>query len=95
MFAYATALTLVPASIATLVLGSGDAPPARIASAIGWICLIWLGVIAHRAIRCTTGQREKSIRILVIAVVLFYIVPLVFIVAAVSIIIAAILLEYF
>ncbi len=97
VFAYATALTLVPASIATLVLGSGDTAPARIAGAIGWICLIWLGVIAHRAIQVHYGvSGEKSIRILVIAVVLFYIVPLIFIVlAAVSIIIAAILLEYF
>jgi hypothetical protein len=97
VFAYATALTLVPASIATLVLGSGDTPPARIATAIGWLCLLWLGVIAHRAIQLHYGvSGEKAIRILVIAIVLFYIVPLVFIVlAAVSIIIAAILLEYF
>jgi hypothetical protein len=97
VFAYATALTLVPASIATLVLGAGDAPLAGIAGAMGWICLIWLGVIAHRAIQVHYGvDGAKAVRILVIAIVLFYIVPLVFIVlAAVSIIVAAILLEYF
>jgi hypothetical protein len=54
-------------------------------------------VIAHRAIQVHYGvDGAKAIRILVIALVLFYIVPLVFIVlAAVSIIVAAILLEYF
>ena len=97
LFAYATALTLVPASLATLVLGGGDSAGARIGGLIGWACIVWLGVIAYRAIRSHYGVGgDKAARILIIALVLFYFVPLVLIVAAASsIIVAAILLEYF
>jgi hypothetical protein len=99
VFAYATALTLVPASLATLTIGAGGASTlgGRIAGLISWACIGWLGVIAYRAIRSHYGvASDKAARILVIAVVLFYFVPLVIIVAAASsIIIAAILLEYF
>jgi hypothetical protein len=97
LFAYATALTLVPASLATLVLGGGDTIGARIGGIIGWACILWLGVIAYRAIRSHYGVAgDKAARILIIALVLFYLVPLVLIVAAASsIIVAAILLEYF
>jgi len=97
MFAYATALTLVPSSLATLVLGSGPTVGARVAGLIGWVCVAWLGVIAYRAVRSHYEvSRDKAIRILVIAILVFYFVPLVLIVAAASsIIVAAILLEYF
>jgi hypothetical protein len=97
LFAYATALTLVPSSLATLALGSGPTVGARIAGLIGWICVAWLAVIAYRAVRSHYGvPRDKAIRILVIAILVFYFVPLVLIVAAASsIIVAAILLEYF
>ena len=96
-FAYATALTLVPASLATLALGAGQARGASIAGAIGWACLLWLGVLAFRAIQSHYAvSADKAARILVIAIVLFYVVPLVLIVlAAVSIVIAAIVLDYF
>jgi hypothetical protein len=97
LFAYATALTLVPASIATLLLGAGQGTGPRIAGAIGWACLLWLGVIAFRAIRAHYGVTgDTAVRILVIAMVLFYLIPLVLIVlAAVAIVVAAILLNYF
>jgi len=97
MFAYATALTLVPSSLATLALGSGPTVGARIAGLIGWVCVVWLGVIAYRAVRSHYGvARDQAIRILVIAILVFYFVPLVLIIAAASsIIVAAILLEYF
>ena len=97
MFAYATALTLVPSSLATLALGSGPTVGARIAGLIGWVCVAWLGVIAYRAVRSHYGvARDQAIRILVIAILVFYFVPLVLIIAAASsIIVAAILLEYF
>jgi hypothetical protein len=97
LFAYATALTLVPASIATLVFGAGQARGAPIAGAIGWACLLWLGLIAFRAIQSHYGVTgDKAVRILVVAIVLFYVVPLVLIVlAAVAIVIAAIVLNYF
>lgn len=96
-FAYATALTLVPASIATLLFGAGAARGAGIAGAIGWACLLWLGVIAFRAIQAHYEvSGDKAVRILVIAIVLFYLVPLVLIVlAAVAIVLAAIVLNYF
>lgn len=97
LFAYATALTLVPANAAALALGVGQAPGARIASAIGYACLLWLGVIAFRAIQTHYGVAgDRATRILAIAIVLFYLVPLVLIVlAAVAIIVAAVVLEYF
>jgi hypothetical protein len=97
LFAYATALTLVPASIATLVFGAGQARGASIAGAIGWACLLWLGLIAFRAIQAHyVVSGDKAARILVVAIVLFYVVPLVLIVlAAVAIVIAALVLNYF
>jgi hypothetical protein len=54
-------------------------------------------VIAFRAIQSHYGVTgDKAVRILVIAIVLFYVVPLVLIVlAAVAIVIAAIVLNYF
>lgn len=96
-FAYATALTLVPASLATLALGVGQARGASIAGAIGWACLLWLGILAFRAIQSHYAvSGDKAARILVIAIVLFYVVPLVFIVlAAVAIVVAAVVLGYF
>lgn len=97
LFAYATAITLIPANIATLVLGAGEGAGARIASLIGWACLLWLGLLAFRAVEAhyVVGG-DKAFRILAIAAVLFYIVPLVVIVlAAVAIVTAALVLNYF
>lgn len=96
-FAYATALTLVPASLATLALGAGQARGASIAGAIGWAGVLWLGILAFRAIRSHYAVGgDKAARILVIAIVLFYVLPLVLIVlAAVAIVIAAFVLNYF
>ena len=97
LFAYATALTLIPANIATLVLGAGEGAGPRIASAIGWACLLWLGLLAFRAVEAHYGvASDKAFRILAIAIVLFYVVPLVLIVlAAVAIVFAALVLKYF
>ena len=97
LFAYATALTLVPANIATLLLGTGRSQGAALAGAIGTICIGWLLLIAFRAVQVHYGvERDRAVRILVVAIVFFYLLPLVLIVAAaVSIIIAAIVLEYF
>jgi len=96
-FAYASALTLIPANAATLVLGTGATVGAQIAQLVGLACLVWLGVIAYRGVRAyyAVDQRQAT-RILVVALVLFYLVPLILIVgAAVSIIIAAVVLGYF
>ena len=96
-FAYAAALTLIPANAATLVLGTGATVGAQIAQLVGLACLVWLGVIAYRGVRAyyAVDQRQAT-RILVVALVLFYLVPLILIVgAAVSIIVAAVVLGYF
>ena len=97
LFAYATALTLVPANIATLALGAGKGVGPQLASLVGIACVGWLLLIAHRAIAYHYGvASDRAVRILVVAAIAFYFVPLVLIVAAaVSIIVAAVLLEYF
>jgi hypothetical protein len=58
---------------------------------------VWLGVIAYRGVRAYYSvDQSHATRILVVALVLFYLVPLIVIVgAAVSIIIAAVMLGYF
>ena len=97
LFAYAAPLTLIPANLATLALGVEPGIGAEIATIVGYLALAWLLVIAHRAIQLHYGvDRDRAVRILIVAVVLFYLVPLVLIVvAAVSIVVAAIVLEYF
>lgn len=97
LFAYATPLTLIPANIATLALGAGRGLGPQLASLVGVACVGWLLFIAHRAIRAHYDvDRDRATRILVIAVVAFYLVPLILIVgAAVAIIVAAVVLEYF
>ncbi|HZP95469.1 MAG TPA: YIP1 family protein [Candidatus Limnocylindria bacterium] len=97
LFAYATALTLVPANVATLALGVGSGFGPQVASLVSVACLVWLLLIAHRAIQSHYAVGgERALRILVVAVVVFYLVPLVLIVgSAVAIVIAAVVLEYF
>ena len=96
-FGYAAALTLIPANVATLVLGTGATIGAQIAQLIGLACLVWLLVIAYRGVRAYYAvDPSHATRILVVALVLFYLVPLILIVgAAVSIIVAAVVLGYF
>jgi hypothetical protein len=96
-FGYAAALTLIPANLATLVLGTGGTVGAQIAQLVGLACLGWLGAIAYRGVRAYYAvDRSQATRILVVALVLFYLAPLILIVgAAVSIIVAAVILGYF
>ena len=96
-FGYAAALTLIPANAATLALGTGATVGAQVAQLIGLVCLAWLGVIAYRGVRAYYDiDRAGATRILVVALVLFYLVPLILIVgAAVAIIVAAVILGYF
>lgn len=96
-FAYATAVTIVPANLATLALGVGRGVGSQLASAVSLVFLGWLLFIAYHAIRAHYAvDRDTATRILVVAVVVFYLVPLVLIVgAAVAIIVAAVVLEYF
>lgn len=97
LFAYAAPLTLVPASLATLALGVGKGVGPQLATLVGYVCLGWFLLIAFRAIQAHYRvDRDRALRILVVAVVLFYLVPLALIVlAAVAIVIAALVLEYF
>lgn len=96
-FGYAAALTLIPANAATLALGTGATVGAQVAQLVGLVCLVWLAVIAYRGVRAYYEiDRPGATRILVVALVLFYLVPLILIVgAAVSIIVAAVILGYF
>jgi len=96
-FAYATALTVVPANLAAFLLGVGHGVGPQLASLVSIASLVWLLFIAHRAIRSHYDVgRDAATRILFVAVVVFYLIPLVLIVgAAVAIIVAAIVLEYF
>lgn len=97
LFAYATALTVVPADAASLALGSGPGIAGTISSVVTLVCLAWLLVITYRAIEshyAVAGGRAFGI--LVVAVVLFYLVPFALIVlAAVAIVVAAVALGYF
>lgn len=97
LFGYAAALTLIPANVATAVLGTGATIGSQLAQLIGLACLVWLGVIAYRGVRAYYGVDQRAAtRILLVALVLFYLVPLIVIVgAAVSIIVAAVVLGYF
>ncbi|HEV8230378.1 MAG TPA: YIP1 family protein [Candidatus Limnocylindria bacterium] len=97
LFGYAAALTLVPSSAAALALGTGPTLGAKAAQIASVACLLWLVVIAYRGVRAHYGvDRDRAIRILVVAIVLFYLVPLVLIVgAATAIVVAALILGYF
>jgi hypothetical protein len=96
-FGYAAALTLIPANAASLAFGTGATVGAQVAQLIGLACLVWLGIIAYRGVRAYYAvDQPRAVRILVVALVLFYLVPLIVIVgAAVSIIVAAVVLGYF
>lgn len=96
-FAYATALTNIPANLVALALGVGKGVGPSIATLVSYLCLAWLLLIVYHGIRSHYDvSSERAVRILVVAVVVFYLVPLVLIVgAAVAIIVAAVVLEYF
>ena len=95
-FGYATALTRIPADGAAAILGSGQAAGAPLAQIVGVLCLGWLAFLAWRAIEAHYALASgRAFVVLVIAIVLFYVVPFALIVGAfVAILIAAIVLDY-
>ena len=96
LLGYATALTRIPADGAAALLGSGRSAGAQVAQLIGTACLAWLAFITWRAIEVhyELPQRRAFI-VLAFAIVVFYVVPLVLIVASVVVlVIAAVVLEY-
>lgn len=96
-FAYAAALTLIPSNAAMLALGTGQTIGSQLAQIVNIACLAWLAVIVYRGVRAYyEADRDRAIRILGVAVVLFFVVPLILIVGAgVAIIVAAVILGYF
>ncbi|HVR89416.1 MAG TPA: YIP1 family protein [Candidatus Limnocylindria bacterium] len=96
LFAYATALTRIPADAAAALLGNGRGLGPQVAQLIGSAGLIWLAVIAWRAIEAHYAiPPRRALVVLLVAIVVFYVVPLALIViAAVAILVAAVLLDY-
>lgn len=92
---YATGLMRPVADGAALLLGPRGAG-AAVAQLVGALSIVWLGVIVWNGIQAHYGVTGgRAFTILVMAVVLFYLVPLVLIVLAViAIVIAAFVLEY-
>lgn len=93
----AAAIALAPGDLATLVVGVRPGPGGQVAQLIALLGLAWLAIATYRAIRLHYGvAQDLAVRVLVIAVVLFYLVPFAVIVAAaVAIVIAGVVLEYF
>ena len=96
LFGYATALARIPSDGAAALLGSGPDAGAQVGRLIGTAGLVWLAVVAWRAIEIHYGfPQGRAFIVLVIAIVVFYVVPLVLIVASVVVlIVAAIVLDY-
>jgi hypothetical protein len=96
LLGYATALTRVPADGAAALLGSGKTAGAQIAQLIGIACLVWLAFITWRAIEAHYALLpRRAFIVLVFAIVVFYILPLILIIASVVVlVIAAVVLEY-
>jgi hypothetical protein len=95
-FGYATALALVPAGLISVLLrAERGSLLAALDQLAGFALLVWLGFLVHRAVETyyeVNGSRAFTI--LLVALTLFYLVPLVLIAAAaVAIVVAAIVLE--
>ena len=93
---YTTALTRIPADGAAAILGSGKAAGAPLAQLVGTLCLGWLAFLLWRAIEAHYALAPtRAAIVLLIAVVVFYLVPLALIIAAaIAILVAAIVLDY-
>jgi hypothetical protein len=96
LFGYATALTRIPADGAAAILGSGKTAGASLAQLMGTLCLGWLAFLLWRAIEAHYALAPvRAAIVLLIAVVVFYLVPLALIIAAaIAILVAAIVLDY-
>jgi hypothetical protein len=96
LFGYAAAVARIPSDGAAALFGSGPDAGAQIARLIGTLSLIWLAVVAWRAIEIHYElPQRRALIVLFIAIVVFYVVPLILIVASVVVlIVAAVVLEY-
>ena len=93
---HATGLTRPAADVAGLIFGSRGAG-ASVAQLIGTAALVWLGVLLFSGIAVHYGLTSgRSLTVLVLALVLFYLIPLTLILLAViAVLVAAVVLEYF
>ena len=89
LFGYASALARIPADLATLALP-------QLAGAVGGLTTLAFGAMAWHALQAHYGlPPQRAATTLLVALVLFYVVPLaVMIGAVVAILVAAIVLEY-
>lgn len=89
LFGYAAALARIPADLATLFLPV-------LSGAIGGLTTLGFGVIAWHVLQAHYGlPPQRAVTTLLVALVLFYAVPLAVILGAVvAILIAAVVLEY-
>jgi len=94
--AYATAVALIPANLASLAL---EADPrstlAALGRFLGFALVLWLGLLHYRGIAAYYAlSSSRALAALVVAVTLFYLAPLVLVlVAIVGIVVAAVVLE--
>ena len=97
LFAYAELVYQLPTSLAALVFGLGRGPGASLATALGFVMLVWLAAVVYRGIELHYAvSGDRALAIFLIAAVLFYLLPALLIVAAfVAIVVAATVLEYF
>jgi hypothetical protein len=93
---YATGLTRPLADLAGLAFGSRGAG-AQVGQLVGTVALLWLGVLLWNSIAVHYGLTSgRSLTVLVVAIVLFYLVPLtVILLAVIAVLVSAIVLEYF
>jgi hypothetical protein len=98
LFAYAEAAYQVPTSTAGILFGSiGAGLGPQLASVVSVIALVWFALVVYRGIEIHYGvSGDRAIAIFFLGAIVFYVVPLVLIVAAlIAIVLAASLLEYF
>ncbi|GEM_PF-1874916 len=97
LFGYATTLSRIPAEGAALLLGGAGALGAGAVQLVGLAALAWLAVVAWHGVVLHYGVGgERAATIVVLALLLFYLVPLALIVLAVAaVLIAAVWLGIF
>jgi hypothetical protein len=95
-FGYVTALALVPAGLTSLLLrAERGSPVAAIDQLVGFALFAWLGFLVYRGVEAYYDVApSRAFTILLVALTLFYLVPLVLIAAAaVAIVVAAVFLQ--
>ena len=98
LFAYAEATYQLPTSTAGLLFGAvGSGLGPQLTTVVSLVALIWFAAVVYRGIEAHYGvQGDRALSIFLLGAIVFYLVPLVLIVAAlIAIVLAAALLQYF